>query len=181
MFVCSPANEVPSLFLFMIVHTMPLYANHIYFVCLFSLPRCHCFNNCNTKVPAWHKQTTCNVICSNVCSRLLQQRMSHQPMTQSLGRLERLAWVKLSDRQIDGASPGHNQKTSPVVRHLPLIINVIFKIFIIFIYYYPHHHHQVLLAPVTGRRHQLRLHCHRLGHTIVGDFTYSGKRWVGWI
>ena len=37
---------------------------------------------------------------------------------------------------------------------------------------------QVLLAPVTGRRHQLRLHCHRLGHTIVGDFTYSGKRWV---
>lgn len=35
---------------------------------------------------------------------------------------------------------------------------------------------KVLLAPVTGRRHQLRLHCHRLGHTIVGDFTYSGKR-----
>ena len=35
---------------------------------------------------------------------------------------------------------------------------------------------QVMLAPVTGRRHQLRIHCHRLGNTIVGDFTYSGKR-----
>ena len=37
MFVCSQANEVPSLFLFMIVHTMPLYANHNHFlfVCLF--------------------------------------------------------------------------------------------------------------------------------------------------
>lgn len=35
---------------------------------------------------------------------------------------------------------------------------------------------KVLLAPVTGRRHQLRLHCDRLGHTIVGDFTYSSKR-----
>jgi len=35
---------------------------------------------------------------------------------------------------------------------------------------------KVLLAPVTGRRHQLRIHCHRLGNTIVGDFTYSGKR-----
>lgn len=35
---------------------------------------------------------------------------------------------------------------------------------------------KVLLAPITGRRHQLRLHCHRLGHTIVGDWTYSDKR-----
>jgi len=35
---------------------------------------------------------------------------------------------------------------------------------------------KVMLAPVTGRRHQLRIHCHRLGNTIVGDFTYSGKR-----
>lgn len=35
---------------------------------------------------------------------------------------------------------------------------------------------KVLLAPVTGRRHQLRVHCNELGHTIVGDFTYSNRR-----
>lgn len=35
---------------------------------------------------------------------------------------------------------------------------------------------KVLLSPVTGRRHQLRVHCHEVGHTIVGDFTYSNRR-----
>ena len=35
---------------------------------------------------------------------------------------------------------------------------------------------KLLLCPVTGRRHQLRVHCHHLGHTIVGDFTYSDRR-----
>jgi len=29
---------------------------------------------------------------------------------------------------------------------------------------------KVLLAPLTGRRHQLRVHCHKLGHTIVWGF-----------
>lgn len=32
---------------------------------------------------------------------------------------------------------------------------------------------KVLLQPVTGRRHQLRVHCNEIGHPIVGDFTYS--------
>ncbi|XP_020283515.1 RNA pseudouridylate synthase domain-containing protein 1-like isoform X2 [Pseudomyrmex gracilis] len=32
---------------------------------------------------------------------------------------------------------------------------------------------KVLLAPGTGRRHQLRVHCHHIGHTVVGDYTYS--------
>lgn len=32
---------------------------------------------------------------------------------------------------------------------------------------------KVLLKPVTGRRHQLRVHCSQIGHPIVGDFTYS--------
>lgn len=32
---------------------------------------------------------------------------------------------------------------------------------------------KVLLKPVTGRRHQLRVHCSEIGHAIVGDFTYS--------
>nr|XP_040047812.1 RNA pseudouridylate synthase domain-containing protein 1 [Gasterosteus aculeatus aculeatus]XP_040047813.1 RNA pseudouridylate synthase domain-containing protein 1 [Gasterosteus aculeatus aculeatus] len=32
---------------------------------------------------------------------------------------------------------------------------------------------KVLLQPVTGRTHQLRVHCSAIGHPIVGDFTYS--------
>lgn len=35
---------------------------------------------------------------------------------------------------------------------------------------------KVLLKPSTGRRHQLRLHLSHLGHTIVGDFSYSNRR-----
>ncbi|KAL1138904.1 hypothetical protein AAG570_008966, partial [Ranatra chinensis] len=35
---------------------------------------------------------------------------------------------------------------------------------------------KVLLRPVTGRRHQLRVHCTHIGHTIVGDFTYSRRK-----
>lgn len=34
---------------------------------------------------------------------------------------------------------------------------------------------KVLLKPITGRRHQLRVHCNHIGNTIVGDFTYSDK------
>lgn len=32
---------------------------------------------------------------------------------------------------------------------------------------------KILLAPSTGRRHQLRVHCHHIGHTVIGDYTYS--------
>ncbi|KAA8493311.1 RNA pseudouridylate synthase domain-containing protein 1 [Porphyridium purpureum] len=32
---------------------------------------------------------------------------------------------------------------------------------------------KLLLVPITGRRHQLRLHCQSLGHTIIGDATYG--------
>ncbi|KAF4092284.1 hypothetical protein AMELA_G00019140 [Ameiurus melas] len=32
---------------------------------------------------------------------------------------------------------------------------------------------KVLLQPLTGRTHQLRVHCSSVGHSIVGDFTYS--------
>lgn len=35
---------------------------------------------------------------------------------------------------------------------------------------------KVMLKPITGRRHQLRVHCSALGHTIVGDFTYSNGK-----
>jgi 23S rRNA-/tRNA-specific pseudouridylate synthase len=34
---------------------------------------------------------------------------------------------------------------------------------------------KLLLRPITGRRHQLRLSCQEIGHTIVGDYTYSSK------
>lgn len=32
---------------------------------------------------------------------------------------------------------------------------------------------KVMLQPLTGRTHQLRVHCCALGHAIVGDYTYS--------
>eukprot|EP00079_Xenopus_tropicalis_P030342 XP_012826275.1 PREDICTED: RNA pseudouridylate synthase domain-containing protein 1 isoform X2 [Xenopus tropicalis] len=35
---------------------------------------------------------------------------------------------------------------------------------------------KVLLQPLTGRTHQLRVHCSALGFPIVGDFTYSFKK-----
>uniref|UniRef100_A0A8C5Q2G8 RNA pseudouridine synthase domain containing 1 n=1 Tax=Leptobrachium leishanense TaxID=445787 RepID=A0A8C5Q2G8_9ANUR len=35
---------------------------------------------------------------------------------------------------------------------------------------------KVLLQPLTGRTHQLRVHCSALGFPIVGDFTYTFKK-----
>ncbi|XP_054014308.1 RNA pseudouridylate synthase domain-containing protein 1-like isoform X2 [Hylaeus anthracinus] len=35
---------------------------------------------------------------------------------------------------------------------------------------------KVLLCPGTGRRHQLRVHCSHIGHTVVGDYTYSERK-----
>ncbi|CAO3697401.1 unnamed protein product [Rhizopus stolonifer] len=32
---------------------------------------------------------------------------------------------------------------------------------------------KVSLCPISGRRHQLRLHLQSLGHPIVGDFNYE--------
>ncbi|CAH1153681.1 unnamed protein product [Phaedon cochleariae] len=35
---------------------------------------------------------------------------------------------------------------------------------------------KILIRPVTGRRHQIRVHCSYLGHTIIGDYTYSNRK-----
>ncbi|KAG1650393.1 RNA pseudouridylate synthase domain-containing protein 1 [Nymphon striatum] len=35
---------------------------------------------------------------------------------------------------------------------------------------------KIMLKSLTGRRHQLRVHCNYLGHTIVGDYTYSNSK-----
>ncbi|XP_044257510.1 RNA pseudouridylate synthase domain-containing protein 1-like isoform X2 [Tribolium madens] len=35
---------------------------------------------------------------------------------------------------------------------------------------------KILIRPITGRRHQIRVHCSHIGHTIVGDYTYSNKK-----
>ncbi|KAL4237194.1 RNA pseudouridylate synthase domain-containing protein 1 [Mactra antiquata] len=32
---------------------------------------------------------------------------------------------------------------------------------------------KILLKPITGKQHQLRVHCDHIGHRVVGDFTYS--------
>lgn len=34
---------------------------------------------------------------------------------------------------------------------------------------------RVILKPITGRSHQLRVHCQYLGHTIVGDTLYADE------
>lgn len=34
---------------------------------------------------------------------------------------------------------------------------------------------KVLLLPITGRTHQLRVHCKHVGHRIVGDYGYSDR------
>ena len=38
---------------------------------------------------------------------------------------------------------------------------------------------KVLLKPISGRRHQLRVHLDYLGHPIVGDFTYGNPMEIG--
>lgn len=35
---------------------------------------------------------------------------------------------------------------------------------------------RLLLKPVTGRTHQLRVHCNTIGHTIVGDTLYGNEQ-----
>jgi RluA family pseudouridine synthase len=35
------------------------------------------------------------------------------------------------------------------------------------------------VAPVTGRRHQIRVHCYAIGHPIMGDTRYGSPRPVG--
>jgi 23S rRNA-/tRNA-specific pseudouridylate synthase len=35
---------------------------------------------------------------------------------------------------------------------------------------------KVLLRPVAARWHKLRVHCADIGHTIVGDYTYSNRQ-----
>ncbi len=40
---------------------------------------------------------------------------------------------------------------------------------------------RMLLIPKSGRRHQLRVHCHRAGHPIVGDTVYSPVRCISYI
>ncbi|CAD7085048.1 unnamed protein product [Hermetia illucens] len=32
---------------------------------------------------------------------------------------------------------------------------------------------KVLIKPITGRRHQIRVHCQIIGHPIIGDYTYG--------
>ena len=38
------------------------------------------------------------------------------------------------------------------------------------------HTTRLLLQPVTGRSHQLRVHCQSMGHAIVGDTLYGGRQ-----
>ncbi|CAG2255641.1 RNA pseudouridylate synthase domain-containing protein 1 [Mytilus edulis] len=35
---------------------------------------------------------------------------------------------------------------------------------------------KVLMIPYTGRTHQLRVHSNLIGHTIIGDYTYSNEK-----
>jgi 23S rRNA-/tRNA-specific pseudouridylate synthase len=35
------------------------------------------------------------------------------------------------------------------------------------------------VAPLTGRRHQIRVHCYAIGHPVLGDTRYGAVRPVG--
>jgi len=35
------------------------------------------------------------------------------------------------------------------------------------------------VEPLTGRRHQIRVHCHAIGHPVLGDTRYGANRPVG--
>jgi tRNA pseudouridine32 synthase/23S rRNA pseudouridine746 synthase len=37
---------------------------------------------------------------------------------------------------------------------------------------------RLLLEPVTGRSHQLRVHLAAIGHPILGDLLYAGEHWL---
>ncbi len=36
---------------------------------------------------------------------------------------------------------------------------------------------RLILQPVTGRSHQLRVHCQQIGHPIIGDQLYAPPQW----
>ncbi len=36
---------------------------------------------------------------------------------------------------------------------------------------------RLILRPVTGRSHQLRVHCQQIGHSIIGDQLYAPPEW----
>ncbi len=36
---------------------------------------------------------------------------------------------------------------------------------------------RLILRPVTGRSHQLRVHCQQIGHSIIGDQLYAPPKW----
>lgn len=42
-------------------------------------------------------------------------------------------------------------------------------------YYHGEAATKLAIQPITGRRHQIRVHCLEIGHPIIGDYTYSGK------
>ena len=64
--------------------------------------------------------------------------------------------------------------TTIIIIIIIIIIIVFFFFFFFFFTDYPAT--KLLLKPITGRRHQLRVHLSESGHTIVGDFTYSNRR-----
>lgn len=38
---------------------------------------------------------------------------------------------------------------------------------------------RLILKPITGRSHQLRVHCQQIGHPIIGDQLYAPPTWRG--
>lgn len=36
---------------------------------------------------------------------------------------------------------------------------------------------RLILTPITGRSHQLRVHCQQIGHPIIGDQLYAPPQW----
>jgi len=98
---------------------------------------------------------------------IVRGHISQETLTVSEAIGEDLRELLGSHRMAIASSPYCSKKPRDAKTHLAVLERG-------FCYNYPAT--KVLLRPITGRRHQLRLHCSSLGHTIVGDFTYSNRK-----
>jgi 23S rRNA-/tRNA-specific pseudouridylate synthase len=98
---------------------------------------------------------------------LVRGHISSQKLTLTEAIGDDLREMQSSRRMSIASSPFCSKATRDALTHLVVLERGL-------CYGYPAT--KILLRPITGRRHQLRLHCSSIGHTIVGDYTYSERK-----